>query len=326
MSKKNFAYLLLAVLVVGFLAGFTFGGMFISKREPASDGNASANVHSTEDLDSEADRAYTMVEEASEPEVNRPSLPGVETRTLLEGTPWQTTLYIIRGAQPDPKMLVLGGVHGDEEAAYWSGEAASRLRVSRGTLYVISHLNEVARKRRTREGLGDINRKFPGDPNGDPEQRLCWEVSSLIRQEGIKMVMTFHEALGFHSEPPHHPGQTFYYDWDTNPYAGTPLTARAQQIISGLNRKIMSNPRGYAERELFTTHVDPIPTSATYELMRQVGVEYAYGCEVCKNNQPQRRVWFHLTALTTWMEMEGFAIDNWPEVESWIWHGGYSGW
>ncbi len=324
MGKRGYIYALLAALLAGMLLGFTFGGVFIDEKKPASAETPEKTEQPPEDLYSRQRSGQAGSSDRLERELPSSGVSGVEERVLLEGTQWETSLFIIRGEQPDPKMLVLGGVHGDEPAAYWSGDAAGKLRLRKGTLYVIPHLNEVARMKGTREGLGDINRKFPGNPSGDPEQRLCWEVTKLIREEGIKMVLTFHEALGFHSEPPYHPGQTLYYDWDVNPYAGTPLTSKANQIIRTLNARIAANPRGYREKELFTTHVDPIPTSATYELMRGVGVDYAFGCEVCKNNERERRVWFHLAALTSWMELEGFVIENWAEVERNIWSGLYT--
>ncbi len=323
MSRKAFLLSLVAALFVSFLLGFTLGGLLIKGR---SEQTASA----PQKKGVTADDARTAREESSRSEpVAEPaekhsrSAPQVERRTLLAGTDWQTDLVIVKGYPPEPKMLVLGGVHGDEPAAYWSGNAASELRVSKGTLYVIPHFNEVARRKGTREGAGDINRKFPGNPAGDPEDQLCYQVTSLIREEGIKLVMTFHEALGFLSESSH-PGQSLYYDWHIHPVTGKDLTAKARLIIGRINQKIMANPRGYQPRELFDIFVDPIATSATYEMMTKMGVDYAYGCEVCKFNDKAKRVWFHLTALTTWMEEEGFVIDNWPEVEARIWEGRYS--
>lgn len=323
MSRKAYLFSLVAALLVSFLLGFTIGGVLIKERSVRT---AQAPERAQEPPHGSRYVKEGLEESDSAPKPEETSArysPQVERRTLLPGTDWQTDLVIVRGYPPEPKMLVLGGVHGDEPAAYWSGNAASELRVSRGTLYVIPHFNEVARRKGTREGAGDINRKFPGNPAGDPEEQLCYQVTRLIREEGIKMVMTFHEALGFLSESSH-PGQSFYYDWHVHPVTGKDLTAKARQVIGKINQKIMANPRGYQPRELFDTFVDSIPTSATYEMMREMGVDYAYGCEVCKFNDKARRVWFHLTALTTWMEEEGFVIDNWPEVEALIWEGRYS--
>lgn len=324
MSRKGYLYSLLAALAVGFLVGFTIGGILIPERNVTAEENSPATADFPDYTESLREDSQAAVNGQTKPYGVIPALTSVETRILSAGTPWQTTLYIIRGEQPEPKMLVLGGVHGDEPAAYWSGDAASTLRVSKGTLYVVPHLNEVARSKRTREGLGDINRKFPGNPNGDTEQRLCWEITNLIREEGIKMVITFHEALGFYKEPPHHPGQTFYFDWVTNERTGVNLKGKAQWVIDEINERIKERLGEYRPEELFSTFVDPIPTSATYELMDKCGVDYAYGCEVCKNNAPERRVWFHLNALTTWMELEGFVIDNWKDVEARIWSGAFS--
>ena len=329
MSRRSLIYLALTSFIVATAIGFIIGGMAIKgdedgSQEAAESGTGSSNVMiEPEEQDASENDKPVVVEtrKSAEPEI----------RVLVPGTPWQTNLYIIRGANPGPKMLVLGGVHGDGPASFWSGEAAAELRIENGTLYVIPHLNEVAYRKGTREGAGDINRKFPGDINSsDVESKLCGEVSKLIKEENIKMVMTFHEALGFYTEPPNHPGQTFYYDWDTNPYTTPPadLTGKALQImegVNGINGRIKACEHfQYQGRELFRTYVDTIETSATYEMMQKLGVHYAYGCEVCKCNDRNKRVWFHITALTSWMMQEGFKIANWPDVESRIWNGEFA--
>lgn len=324
MSRKGWIYIALVVFMVATAIGFIAGGMAIKEDEASPQDEVEKPSYSSnsktglDDWDDGVDDEEPIAEEP---------LKALETevRYLAQGTAWQTELYIIRGAIAGPKMLVLGGVHGDERAAFPAGDAASELRLERGTLYVIPRFNKVAFANNSRVGTGDINRKFPGDMNSnDVETRLCGEVSELIRQEGIKMVLTFHEALGFRSDG--HPGQTFYYDWDSNPYVNPPtaLTAKAQNIFDIVNKRIRSCPQfSFQEEELYKAYVDPIAGSATYEMMRVLGVDYAYGCETARINDPRKRVWFHLNALTSWMELEGFVILNWSEVESRIWSGGF---
>lgn len=330
MSRKGWVYLTLIAFVAAIAIGFIAGGMAIKGDEtsPQEEVKPPLNNSNSRTEPDELENG-TVVDK---PDVEVPSKPAEpEVRVLVPGTQWQTNLYIIKGANPGPKMLVLGGVHGDEKAAFWSGDAASQLRLDSGTLYVIPHFNEVARSKGTREGTGDINRKFPGDINStDIESRLCGEVSNLIRQERIQMVLTFHEAIGFYVEPPNHPGQTFYYDWDVNPYSSpqVDLTSKALQIINGpagINARIKACPYfSYQDRELYQVYVQPIETSATYEMMQELGVLYAYGCEVCRNNDANKRVWFHLNALTSWMQLEGFKISNWNDVEARIWRGEFT--
>ncbi len=328
MSRKSWIYTVLLAFLVAVVIGFIAGGMAIRDDQASPREEAGKNSYRREaraesgGRDEDIDDIGSVTEEAvmpAEPEV----------RYLAAGTAWQTELYIIRGAVAGPKMLVLGGVHGDERAAFPAGDAASELRLERGTLYAVPRFNKVAFNNNSRVGTGDINRKFPGDINSpDVETRLCGEVSKLIEDEGIKMVLTFHEALGFLSESTS-PGQTFYYDWHQNPYADPPteLSGKAKLIFdgpNGVNERIKKCAYfTYQERELYKTYVQPIETSATYEMMQKLGVQYAYGCETARNNDPKRRVWFHLNALTSWMELEGFVISNWPEVEERIWNGGF---
>ncbi len=319
LTGKRLVYILVFVFIITFTVGFIVGGMTSCEKGVVEKEERPASLDTNQKKSNRQTDERTDQDKPSATET-MPLTPDI--RTLVPGTEWETPLYIIRGIDPYPKMLVLGGVHGDEPAAYSSGEAASQLRLQKGTLYVIPRFNVVAQRRGTREGAGDINRKFPGDiTSTDPERRLCGEVSKLIREEGIKMVLTFHEAIGFLYDSPN-PGQTLYYDW--HEYKGVPLTGKANQIIGEVNEKIRSCPYGFQDKELYQIFVQPIEGSATYEMISELGVDYAYGCEVCKYNDPRRRVWFHLTVLTTWMAQEGFKVENWQQIENNIWNGYYT--
>jgi predicted deacylase len=121
------------------------------------------------------------------------------SRSLLaQGTDMETELVTLKGSSPGPSLVVVGGLHGDETAGW---EAADRLKhtaqIKAGTLYILSPANVYGAKhdvRYTAENW-DLNRLFPGNPQGDPSEQLAAELWALIEREQPVLVVDLHEAL-----------------------------------------------------------------------------------------------------------------------------------
>lgn len=63
----------------------------------------------------------------------------------LEGTPGDTTVYVLEGKDPGATAVVLGGTHGNEIAGIMAAVVlVERARVTRGRLVVIPHANNSA--------------------------------------------------------------------------------------------------------------------------------------------------------------------------------------
>lgn len=95
------------------------------------------------------------------------------------------TRYRLTGTAPGPRLVVLGGVHGNEIGGI---VAAGRLTtvdipLASGTLDVIPVTHEAANEAFLREGPadgGNLARTFPGDPAGSPTQRVAALVTERV--------------------------------------------------------------------------------------------------------------------------------------------------
>jgi len=95
----------------------------------------------------------------------------------------------------DPEVAVVGGVHGDEPSGV---RAVLRLRdtdldLQRGVAFIIANPAAVEAGERFLDS--DLNRVFPGDPDGDREHRLAAELCDLIEP------LTTISIHGTHSRP-----------------------------------------------------------------------------------------------------------------------------
>ena len=132
---------------------------------------------------------------------------------LMEGTRYQTPIFQFQGESDGPTVLIIGGTHGNEPAGF---EAAHRLlpwlaskTLMRGTLFCIPEANKVADQRNRRrirvplgvnEEMGNLNRVYPGNSFGLPMERAAQQITELIREHGINLLIDLHESRRFHLE------------------------------------------------------------------------------------------------------------------------------
>ncbi|ELY57694.1 M14 family metallopeptidase [Natronolimnohabitans innermongolicus] len=79
----------------------------------------------------------------------------------------------VRGPGAEPEVVVVAGVHGDERSGI---RAVNRLReadldLQRGVAFVLANPEAIEAGERYLDS--DLNRVFPGDPDGDREERIA---------------------------------------------------------------------------------------------------------------------------------------------------------
>ena len=93
----------------------------------------------------------------------------------------------ISGTQPGPKLLITGGVHGDEfEPMVALRRLLSRVNPDelKGELRIVPVVNEAAYERRHRcaDDNLDLARTCPGDPSGSVTEQTAHALTELIKQ------------------------------------------------------------------------------------------------------------------------------------------------
>lgn len=114
----------------------------------------------------------------------------VKVATDIAGSPIGIPLMIVKGASPGPVLCVDSMIHGDE---YDGGEAIREVweslnpDVLAGTFLGVPVVNVPAFQSGARTGIidryygkGDMNRLFPGRPNGFITERIAWTFFNQI--------------------------------------------------------------------------------------------------------------------------------------------------
>jgi hypothetical protein len=227
----------------------------------------------------------------------------VQQVTLMKGTAFETPAFVLTPGGSStgvPTLMVIGGVHGDEDAGYRTAEKLTGALVSKGKLVVLPRANQPAIAAHTRQANKDLNRSFPGIEGGANEDRLAWEIMELARTSGIDLLLNLHAADQFNSLDPSALGQTIVFD------DGAILAAAGQ--AAGQANLSIGDPV-----ERFAPLVKPIPTSATYEVYYRQG-KPAYGIEACTKLGLDRQCRDQLLVIKAFADKVGVVIDNWDEL------------
>lgn len=120
----------------------------------------------------------------------------VIVKYLSESDVCKTPYYILKGKTELPIIIIDGGIHGDEVAAYMACDTLLKyLKVDTGTVVIIPRLNILACNAVKRGLKNDFNRVFPGDKNSaDYEYRLAYEFMKLVDSLKPEVVINHHEA------------------------------------------------------------------------------------------------------------------------------------
>ena len=172
----------------------------------------------------------------------------VETWNILQDSIYETAVYKFTSNIPGKKVAIVGGIHGDEVAGW---KAALQLKEKRnfvGEVLIIPQASILACKREERyPGRGsavngitykDLNRNFPGDPNGNVTKQIAYAISETVKDFNPDVVVDLHESLRSSSSS--------FFDQDTSSRLGDLLiygnswtSLFTQTIIEDYNKEYL---------------------------------------------------------------------------------------
>lgn len=125
-------------------------------------------------------------------------LTSIPVTRMATGAPLDLTVHAIAGVRPGPKLLLLGGLHGDETA---SVDVLRRVLYSvdpsclSGTLLIVPVANPPAfegKTRNTPQDMIDLNRVFPGSASGWLTERIAARLAELVPQ--VDCIVDYHSG------------------------------------------------------------------------------------------------------------------------------------
>jgi predicted deacylase len=119
-------------------------------------------------------------------------------RRIPAGTAGGFDVWTAQAARPGPRVVILGGVHGDEtQGVLAAGRlAADETRLTRGSVDIVPVCHEAAFRADSRTSTidgGNLARVFPGDSNGGPTEQLAHHIFTEVLS-GADLLIDLHTS------------------------------------------------------------------------------------------------------------------------------------
>lgn len=235
------------------------------------------------------------------------SAPAVSdiTQTVLPlaaGTKYETKAFIYESKINGPAVLVVGGVHGNEPAGSLAAEAIQKnvsVSLLKGTLIVVPRANNLALNRRVRTlpEITDINRAYPGRPDGNPAEQIAFAISSLMKKYNVSMVIDLHEGRTFHYYDKTSVGQTVIHGFDDK------SSLLALECVELINQQLPEKHRK------FTFLSSPVEGSTAYYASTVLDIP-AFTLETSVKQPLEDRVHQHVTITRFLLASEGLISEQ----------------
>ncbi|MEO2068835.1 MAG: M14/M99 family metallopeptidase [Desulfurobacteriaceae bacterium] len=145
------------------------------------------------------------------------------------------TTYL-QGKEKGGRILIVGGIHGNEPGAYKAAEILRRVKVKKGELFIAPRSNFISILANVRGYNGDMNRKFAYISCKDPDYPYVLKLKSLIKELKPDVVLSLHDGFGFHILNNSHWGQCIVIDEER--YESFNLGKIAKFVAKEANKKI----------------------------------------------------------------------------------------
>ncbi|ADU97523.1 M99 family carboxypeptidase catalytic domain-containing protein [Thermovibrio ammonificans] len=230
---------------------------------------------------------------------------------LIELPPFPFQETHLQGERKGGRILVVGGIHGNEPGAYTAAEILRTVKVKRGELFIAPRSNFVSILADKRGYNGDMNRKFGPLSKKDPDYKRVQDLKEFIGNVKPDILLTLHDGYGFHSVNPRAWGQCIVIDAEE--HNGFPLGKEARAVSKAVNRSIhkrewripVYNTRTFAAD---TKHPEQ-RRSLTYYCLTKPKVP-AICLEVSKQlPNLETKVKFHLMMLKEFFKLHGVEIE-----------------
>lgn len=212
-------------------------------------------------------------------------LQTISIEYIRAGTDNETPAYIIQTPIKKPIIMILAGTHGNEVAGIEAAEyLKDNINIEKGTLIIVPRTNILAYEKGLRNFPQNINlnRVYPGNPQGNSVEKLAYEIFDLMKSYDIDLLIDLHESIEFYKKNPKNYGQTIVLD--SNDYY---LFDLSSTIVKEMNEGIVDNNNKYQ------VLVDPIKGSTAYSAHHQLGIP-AITFETCRKLPLSFRIDEHL--------------------------------
>jgi predicted deacylase len=230
---------------------------------------------------------------------------------FMKETKYQTPIFHFKSENEGTSVIILGGTHGNEPAGFEAGyrliQQFSNINLKSGEIFIVPESNRIADSLNNRRipvpqsvniEKGNLNRCYPGDPNGLPMEQLAHQIMEFIKEHNIGLLLDLHESPKFHLESKDEKGsykglgQTLIY---TPNEAATWLAMVVADEMNGIITEHLKQ---------FSLVEQPIESSAAWSAGKYFEIP-AFTVETCKQLPLEERVDYQVRIVNIILREKG---------------------
>jgi len=234
------------------------------------------------------------------------------------GSALDFTLHKLGFEQPGNIVLIVGGIQGDEPGGFNPAALlTTQYRITRGGVWVVPNLNFLSIVKRTRGVHGDLNRKFAGLSENDPEYPTIARIKAIITDKRVSAVLNLHDGSGFFHPTyidrlrnPKRWGQSIIIDrsWiEAERYAD--LAGIAKAVTDDVNSHLI-DPGHRLRVHNTRTHLGNAEMAKTLTYFATCQRKPAFGLEVSKSFPTHLRAYYHIRMIEIFLTRMGVAFER----------------
>jgi len=223
------------------------------------------------------------------------------------------------GSTSGNRLLVIGGIHGNEPGAYFASSVlVTHYKIIKGSLWVVPNLNFDSDVTNSRGLYGDMNRKFAYIKKNDKDFKIVRDIKKIITSPKVDLILNLHDGHGYYREAwenntfnPQAWGQACIIDQDSvkSKKFGN-LKEIATKVANQLNNHLMKKYHLFHIKNTQTRLKDKaMRLSLTYYAINQN--KPAFAIETSKNIKPlYKKVFYQLRAIEGFMKQMGIKYTR----------------
>jgi len=214
--------------------------------------------------------------------------------------------YIKEGKEKGGRILLIGGIHGNESGGYKASDMLIDTDIKKGSLAILPRSNPESIFTYMRGYNGDMNRKFTNLSPKDNDYYKVKSIKNFIDDYKPDVVLSLHDGYGFYAKNKNQWGECIVID--ENEYNGIPLYQVAHKVSQNLKKHHLNIPINNTKTFSKHTHHLEQRKSLTYYTLQNHNIP-AFCIEASKQTNLKRKMQIHLLALEEFFKIYNVEIS-----------------
>ena len=219
--------------------------------------------------------------------------------------------YHLKSKYPKFKVMLIGGIHGNEMGAYKAADMLINSTLKKGELFIIPRSNFTSILADVRGYNGDMNRKFAFISKKDPDFYFVELLKTAILNYKPDVLISMHDGYGFNTEYKKAWGQSVVID--ETKYKNFNLYAEAKFVQDNANI-YLKRKLGLINTKTFTSHIHDEQKKALTAWCLEHNIK-AFCIEASKQLPTlEEKIKTHLVMLREFFKLYDIKIEEMNEM------------